>query len=120
MGVKQTSAYSRMVPRLRYSDESDCLEWQGATNEAGYGVIGRGGRSGGNVLTHRLMWETKVGPIPDGLCVLHDCDNPPCVRMTHLFLGDRADNNADMRAKGRHPMAKDPSFLIRFRWGSRP
>ena len=50
------------------------------------------------------------GPIPKGMFVLHHCDNPPCVRPDHLFLGTAADNTADMMSKGRgsyktHPQA---------------
>lgn len=51
---------------------------------------------------HRFGWTLANGEIPPGMCVLHRCDNPPCVNPTHLFLGDRRDNAIDMIAKGRH------------------
>lgn len=83
-----------------------CLEWQGSTDTGGYGVITIGSRVDGTrrqAQVHRLTWEMANGPIPEGLRVLHHCDNPPCCDAWGgcLFLGTQADNMADMMAKGR-------------------
>ena len=76
-----------------------CREWTGSTNSKGYGVIGVDYKT---VLTHRLAWTLTNGPIPEGMKVLHHCDNPSCCNVGKcLFLGTMADNTADMVAKGR-------------------
>lgn len=80
---------------------SGCVEWVRALNPGGYGRIGKGSRQAGNVVTHRLSWELAHGPIPEGMCVLHRCDNPPCCNPDHLFLGTLSDNTQDMLSKGR-------------------
>lgn len=78
-----------------------CWEWKKSLRN-GYGVIGLGRADEGIEYAHRISYTICVGPIPDGLCVLHRCDNRMCVRPDHLFLGTRADNNHDMQSKGRH------------------
>ena len=50
---------------------------------------------------HRAAWMITHGEIPEGLLVLHKCDNPPCVKPEHLFLGTQQDNIKDMYAKDR-------------------
>ncbi len=75
-----------------------CWEWQASRTSKGYGQSHWGGK---HVKAHRLAWELARGPIPPGLCVLHRCDNPPCCRPGHLFIGTRADNNRDSALKGR-------------------
>jgi len=77
---------------------SDCIEWDKYRQEDGYGVLFRKKRSW---LAHRYAWFKANGPIPEGMHVLHKCDNPPCVNINHLFLGTNADNVADKIAKGR-------------------
>lgn len=77
-----------------------CWEWQ-AAKAHGYGVIGKGGKGNGYVLAHRAAWVLAHGPIPRGLLVCHRCDNPSCVRLSHLFLGTYSDNVRDMLRKGR-------------------
>jgi hypothetical protein len=76
----------------------DCIEWGGARTSGGYGERRVDGRVR---YVHRLTWEAEHGPIPNGLHVLHACDNPPCFNIDHLFLGTAGDNARDKAAKGR-------------------
>lgn len=78
-----------------------CWIWSGAKNNKGYGQIQLGGRGVGIALTHRVVFELENGPVPVGMCVMHTCDQPACVRPDHLVLGTVAENNADMRRKNR-------------------
>lgn len=88
--------------------EDGCWLWLGGRKQTKgeYGVFWVS-KEVGFVRAHRFAWEQEHGPIPDGLFVLHRCDNPPCVRPSHLFLGTAFDNMADAKAKGR--MVPPPS-----------
>lgn len=57
------------------------------------------------IYSHRFSWEITNGKIPDGLWILHKCDNPSCVNPDHLFLGTANDNAKDRMKKHRHGKA---------------
>lgn len=79
-----------------------CWIWTASTS-GGYGRLGSSKFE--TVLAHRRSWELERGPIPEDMCVLHNCpdgDNPLCVNPKHLWLGTRDDNNADRDKKGRN------------------
>lgn len=95
--------------------ENNCWEWNGSLDNSGYGTIStKYGEPPAKA--HRVSWEIHFGAIPDGLVVLHACDNPRCVNPNHLMVGTQAANAVDMAKKGRinqkslmnlHPGAKN-------------
>lgn len=83
---------------------SDCILARYRASH-GYGRITVEGR---RVYEHRWVWEQVHGPIPEGMVVMHTCDNPPCVNIEHLRLGTHADNQHDKMAKGRYRRGNRP------------
>lgn len=70
-----------------------CHEWKGLRDRRGYGRVWDGERVMG---AHRVAYATEYGPIADGVHVLHQCDNPPCMNREHLTTGDDVINMAEM------------------------
>lgn len=95
----------------------NCWKWRNVNKWYGHFSPEKGKR----LYAHRFSWELHNGPIPSGLCVLHKCDNPECVRPDHLFLGTHKDNADDKYAKGRgnnpsgdaHPFRRRPELLVK-------
>lgn len=76
----------------------ECWIWQGYAGSEGYGTI--------NInqyphLAHRIAYMFSSASIPDGICVLHECDTPLCVNPSHLKLGTWKDNSEDRIKRGR-------------------
>lgn len=91
-------SYVEMIPF------STCWYWVGWTNENGYGRINISGKM---LFAHRYNYERYVGPISDGLFVLHKCDTPLCCNPDHLELGTNTDNMRQMLARGRGRYQKE-------------
>lgn len=68
--------------------EDECWPWRGGINSNGYGG-------------HRRAYELTKGPIPEGLIVMHLCNNPPCCNPKHLEAGTQSENIQIMRVLGR-------------------
>jgi hypothetical protein len=84
--------------------DSGCIVWTGGCKAFGYGEFSPWNsrkRGLGKQSAHRVAWIAANGPIPDGMYVLHRCDNPPCINPEHLFLGTPQQNTDDMHGKGR-------------------
>jgi hypothetical protein len=92
---------SRINIRSKLLDNG-CIEYTGYCNSNGYGLIAH---KGPQRLVHRVVWELVNGPIPEGLCVCHTCDNKKCINLEHLWIGTIQENILDKCKKGReyHP-----------------
>lgn len=100
----EVAIYSASVPdriRSKVALRGECWEWTASTDPRGYGRVWDGARS---ALAHRVIFQLvhriTVGP---DVVICHHCDNPSCVRPSHLFAGTQQDNLNDMKAKGRQP-----------------
>ena len=96
--------WSRTAPR------GECLEWTLSRTPDGYGRLSW---RGVHTYAHRVAWELTVAPVPSDLWVLHHCDNPPCVRTEHLYLGTSRDNVADRDRRGRSGCWTKPERVSR-------
>ena len=94
------------IQRATQTDEAGCWNWMLSKDRIGYGrmKVQLGSRERFRFTSaHRYAYEVFIGEIPDGMYVLHKCDNRACCNPDHLFLGTQQDNMLDMWRKGRGP-----------------
>lgn len=97
--------------------ETRCWPWTKQLDEKGYGVVvyrrDSKGRRGTNIHATRATYYLRGEEIPEGQIVCHRCDNPGCVRPSHLFLGTSKTNAEDMVRKKRSLTgSKNPSAKL--------
>jgi hypothetical protein len=98
--VRKTRPFAeRFWSKVDKRGPDECWPWLASVNASGYGRLTAG--RGVNLKAHRVSYTLEKGPIPDGMNVLHHCDNPPCCNPGHLFAGTHKDNTQDMLSKDR-------------------
>lgn len=96
--MSRKTTLERFEAKFEPCPVTGCWLWNACNNTKGYGFFRHVGK---NLYAHRFAYELYIGPVPDGMHVLHTCDAPWCVNPDHLFLGTRSDNMQDMIRKGR-------------------
>ncbi len=86
---------------------NECWNWEGVKNSKGYGLTRK------YKLAHRVMYQISAPDYDRSLCVLHKCDNPSCIRPSHLYQGTHKDNARDRQVRGRNRGAFQPCHLHR-------
>lgn len=89
----------RLWSKVTKGDE--CWVWTGTTDKDGYGILHMEVDDHVYNKAHRYAYFHATSEHPEQMLVCHTCDNPPCVRPDHLFLGTHLDNVRDMHEKGR-------------------
>lgn len=88
----------RFWDKVDRRSNKECWNWKASIFTNGYGQFRKGKHK---IVAHKFSWELHRNLIPDGLCVLHTCDNRKCVNPNHLFLGTHQDNMDDKVKKNR-------------------
>lgn len=107
MQVNSNSTKKVCSPKCRIDlnskEVNDCLIWTGSRDRKGYGFVILNGKQ---IFAHRLSYEAHNGNIPIGMLIRHSCDNPSCVKPSHLSIGTHKDNSDDCIARGRNAIGE--------------
>ena len=85
-----------------YFHPSGCWLWIGAKDAGGYGLF----NFDGTKRPHVLLWESIHGRVPEGLELLHACDQSSCINHLHLSVGTHTENVRNSWLRGRRRRGK--------------
>ena len=125
--MKATPIQQRFESKVTLIPFSDCHFWDAAQTKFGYGKLSSGKNKW--VLAHKFSFEKAKGNVPEGMFVLHTCDNPSCVNPEHLYIGTSKDNAQDRESRkrgnhafgerhGRSKLSVDLVYKIREEYGT--
>lgn len=89
----------RLLDYSHLDPSTGCRLWNRCYDRSGYGWVRYEGKARS---AHRVSYQVFVGPIPDGLCILHSCHTPACIEPKHLRVGTQGDNMVDRALAGRY------------------
>lgn len=79
------------------ASDKECWLWTGGTFSGRYGRFFFKGKP---VLAHRFVCQLVNGEIPEGMFVLHKCNNKLCCNPAHLKAGTNSENQRHASASG--------------------
>lgn len=98
--------------KIDIKNNNECWNWIGCLNHDGYGEIKINYKK---YLVHRVVYELIYDSIPDGLLVLHKCNNPSCCNSNHLYIGTHEDNMKQMTKDLRQAYKLSPKNILEIR-----
>lgn len=121
---KALNKFWAKVEVIHPDDQDACYDWNAKKDKNGCGIFsmhcpqldGIKKIPWKSFRAPRIMWVLENDQlIPDGMLVIHSCDNESCTNPRHLRLGTHKDNANDRKLRGRfdtgpkgedHPNAK--------------
>lgn len=109
MGREYAPDDARAFTRITKTDT--CWLWTGYTNSCGYGLIKTRGDNQRARVVHRVIYESLIGPLPEGMVLDHLCRVRRCVNPDHMEVVSPEENNRRGRAAAADESIRGDAYL---------